>query len=126
MGATTQFYSSLYSASRFVRLGNDVTAEEIQDRQEQLAAEFRRSWKSNPESVVQEVALCNTWRAQFASRIVTLNEASTPGDLVRVVGTPPKRASIEQVTKWRPLVSQAFETWLVKVNPEQLRKEQLP
>jgi hypothetical protein len=116
MGATTQFYSSLYSASRFVRLGVDVTNEEILDRQGQLAAQYSRSWRTNPEPIVQEVALCNTWRAQFASRIVKLDEASTPGDIVKAVGAPPKRASVEQVTKWRPLVNQAFEAWLKKAS----------
>lgn len=111
MEASTRFYASLFNASRYTRLGVESTMNEIHARQDRLLAEYRTSWKSNPEPIVQEVALCNSWRAEFASRIVQLRDTSTPQDLVRLVGTPPKHPSEFQVHKWRPLTNQAFKEW---------------
>ena len=112
MLTSTRFYSSLFSASRFTRTGLDTTDRLILARRDIVLAELKNSWQSNPESVVQEVALCNTWRATYAPRIVKLTESSSPEELVQTVGYPPEHGSKEQVAKWRPLVIQAFEQWL--------------
>jgi hypothetical protein len=111
MVTTTMFYNSLFSAGRFTRTGLETTDRLILARRDIVLAELKKSWKSNPESVVQEVALCNTWRAAYAPRIVRLVESSSPEDLVRAVGYPPEQGSTEQVVKWRPLVNQAFGVW---------------
>ena len=58
------------------------------------------------------MALCNTWRAEFALRIGAANGAIRSGkQIVEIVGTPPSEPAEGEVEKWRPLVSGAFNAW---------------
>lgn len=111
MTSSSIFYGSVFSASRAVRLGVGATNGEVGARRELALAEFKKSWALNPDSVVREMALCNTWRAAFAPRVVALKDSISAAELVRAVGDPPEVPTAVEVDKWRSIVPHAFAAW---------------
>lgn len=65
MTQSSIFYSGLFGASRKNRTGVMATNGDVNFRRELILKELKSTWELNPEMVVREAALCNTWRSQF-------------------------------------------------------------
>lgn len=110
------FYSDAYAAFRESRTNASSTNGEIGQRRDTIESELRKTWKSKPEIVVSEMALCNSWRTTFAEKIPayiagTNSDKATAQGIVQLVGTPPTSPASGQVEKWRPIVAIAFNAW---------------
>ena len=110
MSGITELYGSVFAAFREVRTGKPPTNGELSDRRDLISAEFKSTYAVNPELVVREAALCNTWRAEIAPRIEA-QDPQTLSQFVKVAGVPPLAPEAGQVEKWRPLVAAAFAAW---------------
>lgn len=117
MTSSAQFYGGVFTAARENRAAITTKTGEVLERRDLVITELQKTWLSSAESVVREMALCNTWRASFATKVVTLKDSSTPAEVVQAVGVPPDRASTEEENKWRPIVTQAFTSWTSSVHP---------
>jgi hypothetical protein len=110
-----QFFGFVYSVQRSNRTSVAVTNGDVNDRQEAAFVEFKKSWRTNPEVVTREAALCNDWRAQVAARVTAsgpnLGENFTPDVLLRIVPEPPAQPATQDVEKWRDITQQAFTAW---------------
>ena len=107
MGKSAEFYGGVFAAFQEERTGAGATNGEVSLRRDGVEAELRRSWRSRPAIIVSEMALCNTWRAEFAPRIGAANGAIRSGkQIVEIVGAPPSEPAEGEVEKWRPLVSE--------------------
>jgi hypothetical protein len=105
-------FSQAYAAFRTVRTGATMTNGEVSARRSTVEAEFRRTWKAKPEILVREMALCNTWRAQYALRFAAAKfDSTSPEALIGVIGIPPSNPAVGEEEKWRPVVNMAFEAW---------------
>ena len=112
MAQSTEFYSGVFASFREARTGAAATNGEISDRRDTVQAELRKTWRSKPEGVVQELALCNSWRAEYAPRIAALNgEIRSSRQLSQIVGSPPTRARDGETEKWAPIASTGFTAW---------------
>ena len=105
------FYGGLFGASRKIRTGLTTTNGEVNARRELVLEELKKTWVSNPEVVVRETALCNTWRGQFGPQLTAWKDDGNETELVRIVGEPPVSPSKEEIEKWRPIVPLAFTAW---------------
>jgi hypothetical protein len=111
MGNSAQFYGHVFVAFRQVRTGAVPSNGEVYDRRDLTVAEFKKTYEVNPELVVREAALCNTWRAEYAPRIEADQNPQGWSELVKVAGIPPEAPSPKEVEKWRPFVQSAFVAW---------------
>lgn len=112
MAQTTEFYSGVFAAFRETRTGASATHGEVSGRRDTVLVELRKTWQTNPEGVVQELALCNSWRAEFGPRISTLaGEVRDGKRLIEIVGAPPNMAKPGEADKWRPIAQTAFIAW---------------
>jgi hypothetical protein len=110
---SAMFYSSVYAAFREARTGAAATNGEVSGRRDTVEVELRRTWRSRPEAVVQELALCNSWRAEYAPRLAVLNEKTSMGkQLTEAVGTPPVKPRYGEADKWRQIADVGFNAWL--------------
>jgi hypothetical protein len=105
------FYGGFFGVSRKNRTGLTTTNGEVNARRELVLEELKKTWVSNPEVVVRETALCNTWRGQFGPQLAALKDDGNDAELVRIVGEPPVRPSKEEIERWRPIVPVAFAAW---------------
>lgn len=110
------FYNGIFSALRESRTGASSTNGEVSQRRDSIEAELRKTWKSKPEVVVSEMALCDSWRAIYAEKIraymaETGSEEPSAQSLIRLVGIPPTLPASGRIDKWRPIVAMAFGTW---------------
>lgn len=110
------FYADAYAAFRESRTNASSTNGEIRQRGDTIESELRKTWKSKPEIVVSEMALCNSWRAAFAEKIPAYmaranTEKATVQGIVQLMGIPPTSPAFGQVEKWRPIVAMAFNAW---------------
>jgi hypothetical protein len=116
MANMTMLFTNTYTSFREIRTGSTTTNGVIGRRQDTVEAELRDTWKSKPVVVVEEMALCNTWRANFAERIPAYmaslgsKEPSAKG-LVQLVGKPPIAPRPGEVEKWQPATKMAFDAW---------------
>jgi hypothetical protein len=69
MGNSVQFYQQVFAAFRQVRTGAAPTNGEVSQRRDLVIAEFKGTYPVNPDAVVREAALCNTWRAEYGPKI---------------------------------------------------------
>ena len=112
MAQATEFYGGVFAAFRETRTGSSATNGEVSGRRDTVEAELRKTWQTKPELVVREMALCNSWRAEFAPRIAAFNSEIRNGkQAIEIVGTPPSAPSPGEIDKWRPIVSTAFTAW---------------
>lgn len=112
MGQSAGFYSGVFGAFIEARTGSGGTNGEISSRRDTVEAELRRTWQAKPDIVVREMAICNTWRAEFAPRIAALNgEIRSSAQVIQVVGVPPIEPRVGEIDKWRPIVTTAFAAW---------------
>jgi hypothetical protein len=111
MTQSSIFYNGIFGASRKNRTGVMTNNGDANARRELVLAELRSTWESNPEAVVREAALCNTWRAQYGPKLAARNNDGNEADLLRIVGEPPATPSREEIEKWRPIVPLAFTAW---------------
>lgn len=125
MTSSTIVYGTVFAARQAARTGSMATNGEVNSRRELVLEEFKKSWKTNPELVVREAALCNAWRAEFAPRLGVLNARSSETELMRLVGEPPTGAAGDEVNDWRVLVPLAFAAWaeLDYATPATVRKK---
>ena len=110
------FNSAVFAAFRESRTGSSSTNGDVNKRRDTIEAELRNTWKSKPEVVISEMALCNSWRANYAGKIQSFmgenrSKAPTPQSIIDLVGSPPTFPAAGQVDKWRPIVSMAFRAW---------------
>lgn len=116
MANSATFYSGVFVAFREDRTGATSNNGEIGQRRDTVEVELRNTWQSKPDVVVGEMALCNTWRANYAEKLPAYLAETRSGDasaqsLVRLVGVPPTLPASGQVEKWRPIVAMAFSAW---------------
>jgi hypothetical protein len=65
-----------------------------------------------PEAVIREMALCNTWRAEYAPRRAAVNGGFRTGNqLEDTLGLPPTAPRPGEADKWRPIVTTGFAAW---------------
>lgn len=109
------FNSEVYAAFQTTRTGSFLTNGQVYKRRDFVEAELRETWKSKPEAVVNEMALCNSWRAAYAGKVqaymAQTSKQSDPQAVIRLVGSPPGFPAAGQVEKLRPIVSMAFQAW---------------
>ena len=116
MANSAIFYSDVYLAFREFRTGASSTNGAVSQRQDTIESELKNTWKSKPAIVISEMALCNSWRVNFAEKVpsylATLGtKKPTPQEITQLVGTPPTSPATGQVEKWRPIVTMAFDAW---------------
>lgn len=112
MAQTTRFYSGVFASFREARTGQAPTNGEVSGRRDTVEAELRTTWRSKPEVIVQELALCNSWRAEYAPRLAAVNgEISSAKQLLEVVGSPPTKPRTGEADKWRRIASIGFTAW---------------
>lgn len=111
MGNSAQFYGHVFVAFRQGRTGVVPSNGEVYERRDLTLAEFKKTYEVNPELVVREAALCNTWRAEYAPRIDANQNPQGWNEIVKIAGEPPPKPDPEQVEKWRPFVTAAFVAW---------------
>lgn len=126
MKVSTRLFHSAFASRWNVRTGSSMTNGEISARRELVLAELRKSWKSNPEAVIVEAALCSSWLDSIGQRLASVKgEPSSEREFVRLVGEPPATATAEDLASLRILVPMAFEAWasLDFVTPASVRKQ---
>lgn len=112
MAGSTQFYSGVFASFRKARTRAAITNGEISGRRDTVEIELRKTWQSRPEAVVQELALCNSWRAEFAPRLAALSgEIGSDKQLIEIVGSPPAKPKDGEVDKWRQIAKVGFTAW---------------
>lgn len=66
-----------------------------------------------PEVVIREMALCNTWRAEYAPRLAAVNgDTRTGNQMAEALGLPPTEPRPGEADKWRPIVTTGFAAWV--------------
>lgn len=113
MGHSAMFYSDVFGALKEVRTGAAGTNGETFARRDTIEAELRRTWPVKPEAVIREMALCNTWRAEYAPRLAAVNGGTGTGnDVVEALGLPPTAPRPGEADMWRPIVTTGFAAWV--------------
>lgn len=111
MTRLAMLYGAVYASTQAARTGATLTMGKIEARREVAVEEFKMSWRSSPDVVVREAALCNAWRSEFGPRLAASDKRDDEPEFLRLVGQPPARPSGEEVERWRPLVPLAFSAW---------------
>ncbi len=121
----SNFFNVVYAAGRKVRTKMTITNGEANSRRELVLNELKDSWRSNPDAVVQEAALCQTWGDEFMPKILAGADINSAEDVLYVVGQPPTVASEENVANVRVVAPEAFAAWRSHdfVTPTNMRKK---
>ena len=112
MAQANEFYSGVFATFREARTGSRATNGEVSNRRDTIEAELREAWQAKPAAVVQELALCNTWRAEYAPRLAAQGgEIRSGKQLMEIVGSPPAKPRDGEADKWVPIANIAFTAW---------------
>lgn len=107
----SNFFRGVFAAGRKVRTKMTITNGEADSHRELVLNELKNSWRSNPDVVIQEAALCQTWGDEFMPKIRAGADINSAEDVLYVVGQPPTVASEEQIANLRNVAPAAFAAW---------------
>ena len=111
MGELAGLFAQIHATQKGRSTKTKINTAELRTKRDELIAEMSKGWPANKSAMIREAALCDTWRAEFFSK---LPERPSEKDLQAAmsnISPPPTTIQKTEIDRWTKLTPQAFEAW---------------
>ena len=111
MGELAGLFAQIHATQKGRSTKTKINTAELRTKRDELITEMSKGWPANKPAMIREAALCDTWRAEFFSK---LPERPSEKDLLSAmnnISSPPTAIQKTEIDRWTKLTPQAFEAW---------------
>ena len=111
MGELAGLFAQIHATQKGRSTKTKINTAELRSKRDELITEMSKGWPANKPAMIREAALCDTWRAEFFSK---LPERPSEKDLLSAmnnISSPPTAIQKTEIDRWTKLTPQAFEAW---------------
>jgi hypothetical protein len=111
MGELAGLFAQIHATQKSRSTKTKINTAELRTKRDELITEMSKGWPVNKPAMIREAALCDTWRAEFFSK---LPERPSEKDLLTAmnnISSPPTTIQKTEIDRWTKLTPQAFEAW---------------
>jgi hypothetical protein len=111
MGELAGLFAQIHATQKSRSTKTKINTAELRSKRDELITEMSKGWPANKPAMIREAALCDTWRAEFFSK---LPERPSEKDLLTAmnnISSPPTAIQKTEIDRWTKLTPQAFEAW---------------
>ena len=111
MGELAGLFAQIHATQKSRSTKTKINTAELRTKRDELITEMSKGWPANKPAMIREAALCDTWRAEFFSK---LPERPSEKDLLTAmnnISSPPTTIQKTEIDRWTKLTPQAFEAW---------------
>ena len=111
MGELAGLFAQIHATQKSRSTKTKINTAELRTKRDELITEMSKGWPANKPTMIREAALCDTWRAEFFSK---LPERPSEKDLLTAINnisSPPTAIQKTEIDRWTKLTPQAFEAW---------------
>ncbi len=111
MGELAGLFAQIHATQKSRSTKTKINTAELRTKRDELITEMNKGWPVNKPAMIREAALCDTWRAEFFSK---LPERPSEKDLLTAmnnISSPPTTIQKTEIDRWTKLTPQAFEAW---------------
>lgn len=112
MGELAGLFAQIHATQKGRSTKTKINTAELRSKRDELITEMSKGWPANKPAMIREAAVCDTWRAEFFSK---LSERPSEKDLLTAmnnISSPPTTIQKTEIDRWTKLTPQAFEAWL--------------
>lgn len=111
MGELAGLFAQIHAVQKGRHTKTKINTLELRTRRDELITEMSKGWPTNKTAMIREAAVCDTWRAEFFSKLPEKPSEKDLQTAMTNISAPPANAQKTEIDRWTKLTPQAFEAW---------------